>query len=69
MKTIPCALVLAATFLHAASFQVASIKPASPDEVGISGEDGRNGLLKTWNVGSGMTSWPKPITRPAYSNF
>jgi len=43
MKTASCALLLAATLLHAASFEVASIKPASPDEAGISGEDGRNG--------------------------
>lgn len=44
------ALLLAVNLLHAASFEVASIKPASPDEAGISGEDGRNGQLKMWNV-------------------
>ncbi len=34
----------------AASFEVASIKPAVPDAGGSSGEDGRNGLLKVYNV-------------------
>jgi uncharacterized protein (TIGR03435 family) len=50
MKTTCCALLFAATLLHAASFEVATIKPASPDEAGYSGEDGRNGVLKMWNV-------------------
>jgi uncharacterized protein (TIGR03435 family) len=50
MKTASYALLLAATLLHAASFEVATIKPASPDEARISGEDGRNGVLKMWNV-------------------
>ena len=50
MKTASYALLLAATLLHAASFEVTTIKPASPDETGISGEDGRNGVLKMWNV-------------------
>lgn len=50
MKTACYGLLLAATLLHAASFEVATIKAASPEEVGISGEDGRNGLLKMWNV-------------------
>lgn len=50
MRTAFSALVLVITLLGAGSFEVASIKPASPDEAGISGEDGRNGLLKMWNV-------------------
>ena len=50
MKTTCCALLFAATLLHAASFEVATIKPARPDEAGYSGEDGRNGVLKMWNV-------------------
>jgi len=33
-----------------ASFQVATIKPAVPDAAGSSGEDGRRGLLKVYNV-------------------
>jgi uncharacterized protein (TIGR03435 family) len=32
------------------SFDVASIKPAVPDAFGSSGEDGRNGFLKVYNV-------------------
>jgi uncharacterized protein (TIGR03435 family) len=50
MKTACCALLFAVTLLGAGSFEVASIKPASPDEAGTSGEDGRNGVLKMWNV-------------------
>ena len=50
MKTACCALLLALTLLGAESFEGGSIKPASPDEAGVSGEDGRNGLLKMWNV-------------------
>ena len=36
--------------LGQASFEVASIKPAVPDAFGSSGEDGRNGFLKVYNV-------------------
>src|SRR5262249_48272882 len=36
--------------LGQASFQVATIKPAVPDAAGSSGEDGRRGLLKGYNV-------------------
>lgn len=50
MKTACYALLLAVNLLGAGSFEVAAIKPASPDEAGISGEDGRNGVLKMWNV-------------------
>jgi uncharacterized protein (TIGR03435 family) len=49
-RTAFCALLLAITLRSAGSFEVTSIKPASPNEAGISGEDGRNGLLKMWNV-------------------
>jgi len=50
IKTACGGLLLALTLLGADSFEVSSIKPASPDESGSSGEDGRNGLLKMWNV-------------------
>jgi uncharacterized protein (TIGR03435 family) len=43
-------LVTAAQLLNAASFEVATVKPASPDWGEISGEDGRDGLLKVYNV-------------------
>ncbi len=36
--------------LGEASFQVATIKPAVPDTFGSSGEDGRRGLLRVYNV-------------------
>jgi uncharacterized protein (TIGR03435 family) len=42
--------LLFATLLRAASFEVASIKPAVPDAGGSSGEDGRNGVLRMYNV-------------------
>lgn len=50
MKTVACALLLAVMLFGAATFEVATIKPASPDEAPYSGEDGRDGLLKMWNV-------------------
>jgi uncharacterized protein (TIGR03435 family) len=50
MKTVCYTLLLAVTLLGAQSFDAASIKPASPDEAPYSGEDGRDGLLKMWNV-------------------
>jgi len=50
MKIVLSGLLFTALFIQAASFDVASIKPASPDEAPFSGEDGRNGLLKMWNV-------------------
>jgi uncharacterized protein (TIGR03435 family) len=50
MKSACCALLLAVSLLGAGSFEVATIKPASLNEAGISGEDGRNGVLKMWNV-------------------
>jgi uncharacterized protein (TIGR03435 family) len=36
--------------LGQATFEVASIRPAVPDAFGSSGEDGRNGFLKVYNV-------------------
>ena len=50
-------------FLQAASFEVATIKPAVPDAGGSSGEDGRNGVLRVYNVtlkrcASGMHTQP-----------
>ena len=50
MKLISIGLLFTALLLQAASFEAATIKPASPDEAGYSGEDGRNGVLKMWNV-------------------
>jgi uncharacterized protein (TIGR03435 family) len=50
-RCVQLCLVLAATSaLAQTSFEVASIKPAVPDAFGSSGEDGRNGLLKVYNV-------------------
>jgi uncharacterized protein (TIGR03435 family) len=43
-------LTLTALLLQAASFEVASIKRAVPDAGGSSGEDGRNGVLRVYNV-------------------
>jgi uncharacterized protein (TIGR03435 family) len=45
-----CLLLAAALSLAATTFEVASIKPAIPDAFGSSGEDGKNGLLKVYNV-------------------
>ena len=39
-----------AAFSRGASFEAATIKPAGPEEIGISGGDGRNGVLKIWNM-------------------
>lgn len=50
MKIALIGLLFTTLFLQAASFEVATIKPAGPDEAGYSGEDGRDGLLKMWNV-------------------
>ena len=50
LKLAVLAPLLTALLLRAASFEVATIKPASPDEAGYSGADGRDGLLKIWNV-------------------
>lgn len=36
--------------MQAAAFEVASIKPAVPDASGSSGEDGRKGVLRVYNV-------------------
>jgi uncharacterized protein (TIGR03435 family) len=45
-----CIIVSTTTLLQGASFEVATIKTAVPDAGGSSGEDGRNGLLKVYNV-------------------
>jgi uncharacterized protein (TIGR03435 family) len=50
MKAALIGLLFTTLLLQAGSFEVATIKPASPDEAGSSGEDGRNGVLKMWNV-------------------
>jgi uncharacterized protein (TIGR03435 family) len=42
--------VIAALGLGQTPFPVATIKPAVPDAAGSSGEDGRSGLLKVYNV-------------------
>jgi uncharacterized protein (TIGR03435 family) len=44
------ALLFTTLLLQAASFEVATIKPAVPDAGGSSGEDGRRGTLRAWNV-------------------
>jgi uncharacterized protein (TIGR03435 family) len=43
-------IVSIAAVAQTASFEAATIKPAGPEEVGISGGDGRNGILKIWNM-------------------
>jgi uncharacterized protein (TIGR03435 family) len=43
-------VIAAMAGLAPTSFEVASIRPAVPDAFGSSGEDGRNGLLKVYNV-------------------
>jgi uncharacterized protein (TIGR03435 family) len=44
-------IIMSAVMLaQGASFEVATIRAAIPDPVGSSGEDGRNGLLKLYNV-------------------
>lgn len=50
MKIVLSGLVFATVFLQAASFEAATIKPAVPDAGGSSGEDGRNGVLRVYNV-------------------
>jgi uncharacterized protein (TIGR03435 family) len=50
MKIVLSGLLLATLLVQAASFEVASIKPAVPDAGGSSGEDGRDGVLRVYNV-------------------
>ena len=50
MKIAFSGLLIATLLLQAASFEVATIKPAVPDAGGSSGEDGRNGVLRLYNV-------------------
>ncbi|HLH31851.1 MAG TPA: TIGR03435 family protein [Terriglobia bacterium] len=50
MRVFLSGLLLVVLVQRPASFDVATIKRAVPDAVGSSGEDGRNGVLKMWNV-------------------
>lgn len=50
LKTVVIAIALLPMLLQSASFEAATIKPASPDEAPYAGEDGRNGVLKVWNL-------------------
>jgi len=50
MKTAAIGFVFVSILLRAATFEAASIKPASPVEAPYAGEDGRNGVLKVWNL-------------------
>src|SRR5580658_7636633 len=50
MKLGLSGLLFATLLLQAAAFEVASIKPAVPDAGGSSGEDGRDGVLRVYNV-------------------
>jgi uncharacterized protein (TIGR03435 family) len=50
MKVAFSGLLITALLLQAASFEVGSIKRAVPDAGGSSGEDGRNGALRVYNV-------------------
>jgi uncharacterized protein (TIGR03435 family) len=50
MRMFLIGLVSIAAVAQTASFEVATIKPAGPEEAGISGGDGRNGVLKIWNM-------------------
>jgi uncharacterized protein (TIGR03435 family) len=50
VRILVTGLLSGALLLHGASFEAATIKPAVPDAYGSSGEDGRNGVLRMWNV-------------------
>jgi len=50
VRIVPSALLLTTLLLKAASFEVATIKPADPGAGGSSGEDGREGRLRVYNV-------------------
>ncbi|HVW12153.1 MAG TPA: TIGR03435 family protein [Bryobacteraceae bacterium] len=50
MRTLLIGIVSVAALAQTASFEAATIKPAGPEETGISGGDGRNGVLKIWNM-------------------
>ncbi|HEY4087436.1 MAG TPA: TIGR03435 family protein [Bryobacteraceae bacterium] len=50
MKMILVAIVSVAALAQTASFEAVTIKPAGPEETGIFGGDGRNGVLKLWNM-------------------
>jgi uncharacterized protein (TIGR03435 family) len=50
MRIVFSALLFTTLLLQVASFEVATIKPAVPDAGGGSGEDGREGTLRIYNV-------------------
>ena len=50
MNFVLITLRFTALLLQASSFEVATIKPAVPDAGGSSGEDGRRGVLRVYNV-------------------
>ena len=50
MRMFLVAIHSVAALAQTASFEAVTIKPAGPEEVGISGGDGRNGALKIWNI-------------------
>jgi uncharacterized protein (TIGR03435 family) len=50
MRIALITLLLTTQVLRAASFEAATIKPAVPDAAGSSGEDGRQGTLRVYNV-------------------
>jgi uncharacterized protein (TIGR03435 family) len=50
MRIALSGLLLTTLVVQAASFEVATIKPAVPDAFGSSGEDGRQGVLRVYNV-------------------
>jgi uncharacterized protein (TIGR03435 family) len=50
MRIVLSGLLFVVLLQGPASFEVATIKRAVPDDAGSSGEDGRNGVLKMWNV-------------------
>lgn len=50
MRIVLATLLFTTLILQAASFEVATIKPAVPDAGGSSGEDGRRGTLRVYNV-------------------
>lgn len=50
MRTLLIGLVSLTALAQTASFEAVTIRPAGPEEAGISGGDGRNGVLKIWNM-------------------
>ena len=50
MRTLLIGVVSLTALAQTASFEAVTIRPAGPEEAGISGGDGRNGVLKIWNM-------------------